>query len=537
MATKKTNGQMTTNQNGHGSLADIITLNRYEEQVENLTTRSAEFFRQFLDPRRSIEDECGFPETITLSEYKFLYDREPIAARVVEVFPKECWLSSPRVYEDEDPEAETDFEVAWDEVGKSLRGEHNWFYDEEGSPVWRLLAKVDCLSGIGSFGVIFLGFDDGRPLNEPVEFSPGSGERKLLYARALSEDLVQVTKRETDKTKSRYGWPTEYNITMESLEDSSTHFGGSLPVGIDFAAVHWSRVLHVADTWHAETSSEIFAMPRMKQVWNHLLGLRKVEHGDPEAFWKNCVMKVFFETHPQLGGDVNVDEDSLRNMMENFSNGLQPWGMLRGMAAKTVAPAVLDPKSHVESKVKSICVKLGCPERIFYGSQPGGMGGKGDAESSGDDWDTRKYSRCVNYLTPCLIVPFVNRLIAVGVLPIPEEGFHVKWDEPGTLTAKQQAEIGLTRTQAMVAYVGGSVEALMSPMDYLTRELGYSDEEADNILENAADHGEEAFQNTDEDFVPGHVPEPPTPEPPAPELPEKFGGGGEEEEETEDDAE
>ena len=259
-------------------------------------------------------------------------------------------------------------------------------------------------------------------------------------------------------------------------------------------------------------------------MWNHLLGLRKIEHGDPEAFWKNCVMKIFFETHPQLGGDVNVNTDALKTMMENMGNGLQPWGALMGMAAKTVAPAVVDPKSHFDTKVKAICVKLNISERRFVGSAPGSMGGKGDAESGDDSTDKNVIARQDRYLTPRVVAPFVNRLISVGVLPVPEEGYHVKWPPMTEVSEKEQAEVCLTRTQALVAYVSGGVEALISPVDYLTREMKYTDEEAEQILENTQTHGEEAFQDTDEDFVAGHVPAPPTPE-----LPEEFGAEAEEE--------
>jgi len=53
--------------------------------------------------------------------------------------------------------------------------------------------------------------------------------------------------------------------------------------------------------------SKIIAEPRQRPVWNNLLDLLKVYGGDAEAFWKNVSMKVFLETHPQLGGDVSVD--------------------------------------------------------------------------------------------------------------------------------------------------------------------------------------------------------------------------------------
>ena len=215
--------------NGSTSYADMVTLNRMEAIVQNLSTRSQDFFKSIFSTKRSIEDECDFPLEISLDNYRDMFQRNAIASRVVEIWPKLCWSVVPEVLEDEDPEISTDFEEAWQEVGKTLRGEYSWLDSDEGNPVWELLSQADELSGIGSFGVILLGFDDSKELSEPVStmsldksqqisratFNPGKGDRvKLLYARALSEPLVQVQARESDRRNMRFGLPTMYNIRL-----------------------------------------------------------------------------------------------------------------------------------------------------------------------------------------------------------------------------------------------------------------------------------------------------------------------------------
>lgn len=522
------------NGNGHTSYADMLTMNRMEQMLTNASTRSLDFFKSVLDPRRSIEDECGLPAQISLDNYRDMYQRDAVATRVVEFWPKECWAITPEIFEDEDPEVSTPFEEAWEDVGKQLRGEHSWLKSEDGNPVWELLARADELSGIGSFGVILLGFDDGEELNKEIKFTPGKGDRrKLLYARALSEPLVQVQTRCTDRKNPRFGLPETYNVTLESFEDGQAHVG-TLPANVDFSMVHWTRVLHIADVWHTASESDVFAVPRMRSVYNHLHSIRKVYYGDAEAYWKNVLMKIFFETQPQLGGDVNVDTGALKDMMEAMGNGLQGWGALMGMSAKTVAPSVVDPKTHIDVQIDAICLKLGVSRRSFIGSQEGQMGGKGDSES-GDDRDSKRVMHRMNrYLTPRVVGPFVDRLISVGVLPVPDDDYTVIWDQTKEVSDKEQAEVCLTRTQALVAYISGNGEALVAPMDYLTKFQGLTDDEAEQVLESTQSHMEEAFQDTDEDVVAGHVPAPPTPE-----LPAEFGGGSEEEKsvETEDDTE
>jgi hypothetical protein len=72
----------------------------------------------------------------------------------------------------------------------------------------------------------------------------------------------------------------------------------------------------------------------------------------------------------------------------------------------------------------------------------------------------------------------------MGVLPKPT-GYSVVWPDLDSLTDEEQANIASKRTEAMAKYVGGDVEALMTPMDYLTRILGLTAEAAMDVLDNS----------------------------------------------------
>jgi hypothetical protein len=155
----------------------------------------------------------------------------------------------------------------------------------------------------------------------------------------------------------------------------------------------------------------------MRPVLNRLLDLRKIYAGSAEGYWRaGCMPTTVLETIPQLGGDVKVDMQALKDMMEDVQNGLQKWYALMGMSAKTLAPTVVDPTAQVNVQTEAICIKIGCPIRVFKGSE------RGELASSQDDaaWNDRLRERQNNYLTPRLIVPLIDRLIAMGVLPEPK---------------------------------------------------------------------------------------------------------------------
>jgi len=479
---------------------------------------------KLMDPRRNVEDEAGLPrltEIITTDLYQQLYDREAIATRVVEVLAKECWQVQPLVYEAEDAESRTAFEEAWDVLAQDLRGE-SFYQDEMGSPVWEYLLRADILSGIGQFGLILLGLDDGQDMSSPAfepawlkgqqttalpqgteaqyfqqfqsagSFRPTGGngkastrkpdQRRLLFLRVFPESLVEVTQSEANPFSPRFGQPVMYKVTFND-PSAQTSGIGLAPATLN---VHWTRVIHVADNLQ---SSEVYGVPRMRPVLNNLMGLHKLYASAPEMYWRGAFPGLSIETHPQLGGEVEISRTDMRDQMEQYMNGLQRYLALAGVSAKTLAPTVVDPKAQIDTQIEAICIELGVPVRIFKGSE------RGELASSQDDaaWNDRLKARQQSYLTPRLIVPFVDRLIQVGVLPEPK-GYSIHWPDLTSQNEQEKATVAATRTQALAAYVGGSVEALVPPLDYLTRILGFDEEEAAAILENAAEAVEEKME-------------------------------------------
>ncbi len=174
--------------NGHQrQMTDVEKQFIVKEMLHNATTQRAHFLSDLFDDRRSIEDECGWPPSdtsIDVEVYRQLYDRDPLACRVVQLMPKESWQLQPSVYEDESSEDETEFEQAWDELSQQLSSQGgngtSFYQDEHGGSLWGYLQRADELSGIGHFGVLLLGIDDARNLQEPVDGVMVINKRKAV---------------------------------------------------------------------------------------------------------------------------------------------------------------------------------------------------------------------------------------------------------------------------------------------------------------------------------------------------------------------
>lgn len=523
-----------------------------QEAISNITSLPARSIRNLNldDPKRIIEEECKYPNvhTYTPQDWQDLYDREPIATRAVEVLPKECWQVHPVVYESESAysvvksQEISPFDEAWSAVLRMGRGTKSWYKGDKGSAIWNYLSRLDVSSGIGQFGVALLGFNDGLDPRYPVKgveeintfpestdpdqqaggdtpgspnprYQSGSVEspspsssrytpnsqthnykltvnkeasqgRKLLYMRVFPESQVQVTQWESNRTSPRYGQPVMYMITLNQMGENYTGIG--LPIAT--INVHWTRIIHVAES--ISGGNESIGTSRMRHIIRPLLDIEKVRGGSAEMYWKGALMGLSIETVPNLGeADPQIDEDELRDMIERFQRRLQRYISLVNMTAKPLSPQVVDPTPQIAAYIEAICILIGCPVRIFKGSE------RGELASTQDDdaWNDRLKYRQDNHITPCIICAFVDRLIMVGVLPEPEKGYTVDWPDLTSRSDQEKATVGMSRAQALSLYTSGTLNALMSPLDFLIYCLGISEEEAQSILVNA-----DLFQKAEE---------------------------------------
>lgn len=430
-----------------------------------------------LDSKRDIDAECGYPAALTASHMKQFFRREGIAARVISVFPEESWASIPSVFETEDKE-KTPFEKDWARVCKK-------------NNILGVLQRADILSGIGRFGVVLLGFDDGKQLHEPLAGVTGSGEftgqrkHSLLYTRTLDETLVDVSEYETDTANPRFGMPKVYGVKFATAGSSAS--GTSTPES-NLTKVHWTRMIHLADN---RMESEVFGTPRLELVYNRIYDLRKILSSSGEMFWKGGFPGYTFETDPAMQ-DAQLDTESLRAEFAKYSNGLQRFLAVTGVKAKALELQVADPNPHVRVQLLAIALSLGCPLRIFLGSEEAKLASSQDAIT----WNKRLAKRCNNYITPYVLRPLIDRLIEAGTVAAPtsEEGYHVEWSDLNTPTEDDKASLAQKRSQALAMYTSSGADTLMPPRQFFIFVLGMDDKEADSILDAAQEYTGDGFE-------------------------------------------
>lgn len=438
-------------------------------------------------------------------------------------------------------------------VADNLRGDHNWFKPKEngkGNPIWSACAAADALSREGQYGILWMGLDDGADPWQPVEgledigsievefkkgekkpqhvnpekvakmatnaklaprlvrniagtptYDPkkpsmpnpedlgdpegeGKAKRKLLFLRPYPEVMATVTKWEGNIRSQRYMKPLEYLV--KTIDPN-----GAYPAGfpINTQRVHWTRAIHIADTHHMPSANEDLAIPAMQPVYYDILDAQKISGADSEGFFRNAFLKIFFETHPSLGGDVLVDDDEIEEMMEQMLNGGQQHGRLSGMHANPVGPQVASPTEHLDSKYKRISIAMGYPKRVWEGSERGEM-------ASGQDEDThsdRVAERHNEYCSPHICAPLVNRFILVGLCRPPKLGYHLEWPAIGNQDEAGKATVFSTRATAFAAWAAIPPENKPMPDRWmLEHEAGYPPDEVEEMLAEVELEREEA---------------------------------------------
>jgi len=467
--------EIMTNEKDRGIIRNAIG-----GAIANEITSRTDLFNKTIDERRDIDDECGYPKVITTEQYRKMYDREGIATRIVNLYPEESWSQDPVVVEDESAKP-TEFEKSWVELERELQ-------------IYSYMFRGDGLSGIGRFGIILLGFDDNKPLHEPVEGMDEEGEQVgnpkhgIMYLRAFDESYVKIKSTQKDITNKRYGLPTYYSITFENETSSSSK---SSKAGNE-SVIHWSRIIHIADN---KESSEVFGTPRMKALFNRLYDIRKISGGSGEMFWKGGFPGFIFSMDPKARTLSTTEKNTLEDTIASWSNGLQRYARLQGVEVKGLEPQVADPKNHIDVQLEIIAIAMGVPKRILMGSEQAKLASSQDSEN----WSKRMKRRQNKYLTPYLIRPFIDRLITLGVLPEVEQ-YDVVWPDMSTPSEKDKAEVMRIQVEAFSKYVGGGVGSLIPEEIFLKTFAGLDEEQIKEIIKEAKKRQEDLDLKEDEEI-------------------------------------
>jgi hypothetical protein len=413
----------------------------------------------------------GYKKILTPSDYLSRYERQDIAARVVDLPADDTWKRPPQISEDGD--TETEFVRGWEELVKRMR-------------VWSKFNRADRLAGVGRFGILLLGFATGE-LSEPIEPGSLSGPKSLVYMRPLSEIGVEIEELEEDVNDPRFGQPTMYRIKLDNLQGARS--------------VHWTRVLHIAEE---RMDSELYHVPRMQRVFNRLDDLTKYVGGAAEATWLLMRRGLVFKT--QEGYTLRSQDASDRDdQLEEYAHDMARFLTLEGLDVADLGSMVVDVSGPFDVVLSLIAAASGIPKRVLVGSAAGELSA---AREDTRQWYAKIASRQVRFAEPEILRAFIDRCILLGVLPAPTSGEYdvgtqddrgeYSWPPLFELTDLEDANVIQTRALAVQALADPLASYPVS-VEEIRELLGFPPEEEGGTTGNVA-LAAQALGVTEEEF-------------------------------------
>lgn len=401
---------------------------------------------------RDLYSTLGYPSYVSANDMIFRWKRQDIARAIVDRPVKATWQGEINITESSE-EDETALEKAYKELDKKLK-------------LISKFTRLDRLSQLGRYSVLFLGFDDSAPDTWALPISPG--KRELRYVRPVSEKNAEISTWENDPTNERYGQPRLYHIKLEKpgQKDSITSL-----------TVHHSRVIHLAQDL---LEDDIEGHPVTESVFNRLMDIEKLVGGSAEMFWRGA--RPGYAAKAQEGYKIGeaVKKD-FQEQVKEYENDLRRILMSEGVDIESLAQQIADPKGHLEIQLQMISAVTQIPMRILLGSERGELASSQDATA----WKEFIQARRDEMAAPRIIRPFVDRLISVGALPPikeDDEGYDVSWPDLFSMNDGDKADIGTKMTQALKQYTESGAEMSVPFEAFLTYFLKMDEQDVQHIL-------------------------------------------------------
>lgn len=450
------------------SIEDMqVRINALTSVVRN---RLASFMGYSHAGARDLYKQFGYSRNLQIGDFYASYQRGDIANRIIRAFPQATWREAPIVRDD-----------AGDSVEKTdSKGKQNPHYSAFADAfqkfakehrVFHFLERADRLSSIGRYGVLVMGFRDGKKMEEPL-----SGNAELMYMVPHSEANVTVAKWDTDTNSPRFGLPEMYRIQSIPADGAT---GGP----VQALSVHHTRAIHISEFLD---SDEVYGQPRLEPIFNRLTDLEKVVGGGAETFWltANRGLAVTFDKDTQVSDEV---KEKTKEMAEEYQNQLRRTLMGKGMTVQSLGSDTADPKPYSDVILDLVAGTSGVPKRILLGTE------RGELASSQDEnnWSLRIDERRKNYAGPVLLHKFVLKMIETGNVIAPQGEFYAEWPKHNGLDPQQAASIAQSKASAIATYANSAASELVVPIQEFRRDILGLEPESEFAVPDEADIDEE----------------------------------------------
>ena len=388
---------------------------------------------------RDLYEILGWKKNLVFQDYLEMYDRNGMAARVVDALSDESWRLPPVLLDgemrgdDENRGKLTPFLAAWDEFAERL-------------DLWAFFNELDTSLGISRYAIILLGVRG----KETGKYSmPLTKASDVAYVQVYDEGQAAISTTDRSTDSPRYGMPVLYQVTFEDG-------GHSVPV-------HHSRVLHCKE---GRGRSRVYGIPRLKKSYNYLSDLEKVVGSSSEAFWllirKGLILTAQEGKNFPVAG--SPEYQTMQDEITEWEHQLRRVMRLKGVDATDLGAQVVDGKAQHDLLITDIAGTNGMPQRVLVGSERGELASSQDDSNWAGVVGARQTQTCTKW-----VKDFAKRMIALGVLPAASGKLSLDWPALFKLTDADMATIANTVADAIVKVTNGAPESAIDIESYIKK--------------------------------------------------------------------
>lgn len=362
---------------------------------------------------QSIYNALGYKRTLTIADYRDLFKRDGMAQVIVSLPVQEMWAGGVYVYESEDPDVETEFDVQVKSLLETKR-----------LNVVSRLMKADVLAGLGRYAVLLIGVKDkpNARLSDPMPRL--SGPDDVIYLTPYAEDNAEVVEKEGDTSSKRFGLPKMYRLKTEQVVGGTS---SSKPLD-----VHWSRVIHIA---HGLLESDWCGTPDLEKGWNRLCDLTRVIGGGSKAAWNRMDPGKHIKLDPEYTHEPGALDD-LQDQLDEYEHDLRRTIATEGVDIDVLSAAVDKFNTNADTILDQLAGTYRIPQRKLKGNELGLRATENDEEGFASTIAIR-YAE----IGEPVVRQLVDRGIDYGFLPTPKSReYVVSFAKEQKLTEKDKAE-------------------------------------------------------------------------------------------------
>jgi hypothetical protein len=402
----------------------------------NKASVSIDFEHGKSDVAIVVHEQLGYKRELTQRDYRARFERDGIAARIVEALPKATWKGSVEVIEDEDPENVTDFEAAWDDLNKRLK-------------IVSVLKRADIVSRLGRYAVVLM----IAPGDVSSELPRG---KRLTALRVFAEDDAKIASYDIDPNSPRFGMPTAYVLSRSQITGNA---GVSPVLG---RTAHWSRVFHIAPDI---LDDEVFGRPALQRSWNRFDDLEKITGGGAEAYWLRANRGTQIDIDPEIELD-EPEEAALDEQVEKYKHNITRFLKTRGATINNLGSDVADFSNSADAVLTQVAGGEGIPKRILLGAEAGQLASSQDRSN----WRDQVQDRREEQAEAQVLRPFIDHLIAFGYLPTPDS-YEVRWPTVQFMDDMERADVAGKLATASASMATSQGEPLITSSEIRDRYL------------------------------------------------------------------